>query len=95
MKRNLIKDQRGIMWVMFVGVTTMIVATTTWLVAMLVTSNFIDIFGAQATGPMTLSLGETVRTQGSILVIIIDAGMIAWMVVSAFIKERQEAPISF
>lgn len=69
------------------------IATITWLVAMLVTGEFIDTFSAQATNPYTVSLGETVRNQGAIVVVIIDIGMIVWMGISAFKRESQEAPI--
>ena len=88
------KDNRGIFWVIFVGITTIMVATATWLIAMLVTSRFIDIFGAMPVTPEAISLGEMVRTQGAAVVVVIDVGMIIWMFVSSFIRERQEMPYS-
>lgn len=83
-------DQKAIFWVIYVGVSTMLIATTIWLIAMLVTGSFIDLFSTQATGPYTVEFGEAVRTQGSATVVIVDVGMIVWMAVSAFRKERQE-----
>ena len=90
---RLLKDNTGIFWVIMVGTITIMVATFTWLIAMLVTSTFIDAFSTQAVGPYTVSLGQTVRTQGSIIVVIIDAGMVIWMGISAFRKESQELPL--
>jgi hypothetical protein len=92
MLKRFLKDNRGIFWVILVGTATIMIATVSWLVAVLVTSSFIDTMSTQATGPYTISLGETVRTQGAVVIVIIDAGMILWMFISAFIKERQEAP---
>jgi uncharacterized protein HemY len=69
------------------------VATVTWLIVMLITNTFIDTFSLQATGPYTIELGESSRLQGSVVVVIIDVGMIVWMAISAFIKERQEMPL--
>ena len=91
-RRSFLADRRGILAVIFVGVVTIMVATGTWLIAMLVASTFVDTFGAQATGAMTVSLGDTVRNQGAVIVVIIDVGMIVWMVVSAFARpgESQE-----
>ena len=91
--RSFRDNRSGIFWVIFVGVATIMVATVTWLVVMLIAGKFIDVFGAQAAGPMTLQLGETEFLQGSVVVVIIDVGMVVWMFVSAFIKERQESPM--
>ena len=90
MLQRFIKDQRGIFWVILVGTITIMVATGVWLIAMLVTGSFVTLFGAQATGPYTLQFGESVQTQGAIVVVIIDVGMVVWMTVSAFRRESQE-----
>ena len=88
-----LKDNRAVFWVIMVGTITIIVSTFTWLIVMLVTSNFIDLFSIQAVGPYTVSYGKTVQTQGAIIVVIIDVGMIIWMLISAFRKESQEMPL--
>ena len=69
------------------------IATGVWLIAMLVTGQFIDTFSMQAVGPYTIQLGETVRSEGAVIIVIIDAGMIIWMAVSSFRKESQESPM--
>jgi hypothetical protein len=66
------------------------VATVTWLIAMLVTSQFINIYDTMNIQQSTIDLGETIRTQGAAVVVIIDVGMVVWMAVSAFRKESQE-----
>lgn len=86
------RNQHAIFWVIFVGVTTIMVATVTWLVAMLITGQFVDSFTLTATTPYTAEFGETVRNQGAVVIVIIDVGMIVWMAVSAFKRERQEMP---
>ncbi len=87
---RLLKNNQGIFWVIMVGTIVILVSTLTWLIAMLVTSDFIDIFSTQATGPFTVSFGESIRNQGAYVVAVIDIGMIVWMAVSAFKKESQE-----
>ena len=88
--KQFLNNNSGIFWVIFVGVTTIMVATVTWLIAMLVTNQFIDIYTLQGIEQSTIDLGETMRTQGAAVVVVVDVGMIVWMTVSAFRKERQE-----
>ena len=88
--KHFLNDKCGIFWVIFVGVTTIMVATVTWLIAMLVTNQFMDIFELQGIQQSTIDLGETVRTQGAVVVVIVDIGMVVWMTVSAFRRESQE-----
>ena len=93
--KRLIGNQSGIFWVIFVGVTTIMVATVTWLIAMLVTNQFMDIYTLMGISQSTIDLGETVRTQGAVVVVVVDVGMVVWMTVSAFRKEVQDGPIGF
>lgn len=92
MFNRFLKDKRGIFWVILVGTLTMMVATGVWLIAMLITGAFITTFSTQAIGPYTQQFGENVRTQGAYVVVVVNVGMVIWMAVSAFIKERQEMP---
>jgi hypothetical protein len=88
--KQFLNNQSGIFWVIFVGVTTIMIATVTWLIAMLVTNQFIDIYTAQGISQTAIDLGETMRTEGAFVVVIVDIGMVVWMTVSAFRKESQE-----
>ena len=93
--KQFLNNKSGIFWVIFVGITTIMISTVTWLIVMLVTNQFMDIFELQGVQQSTIDLGETVRTQGAIVVVIIDIGMVVWMAVSAFRKESQEDQMLF
>jgi hypothetical protein len=73
-----------------VGVSTILIATIMWVIAMLVTNTFVDTFSLQASSAYALEYGEVVRTQGAAVVVIVDVGMIIWMMISAFRRETQE-----
>ena len=93
--RSFKQNRQGIIGPIIIGTVTIMLATGTWLIAMLITGNFVDTFSQMAVGPYTIELGESVRTQGAIVIVIIDVGMVIWMAVSAFRKESQESPIEF
>ena len=54
--KQLLNNKSGIFWVIFVGVTTIMVATVTWLIAMLVTNQFMDIYTLQGISQTTIDL---------------------------------------
>ena len=90
---SLLHDNKGIFWQITVGTIVIMIATLTWLVIMLVMNSFITIFDQTATSTYAIQFGETEKIQGSIVIVIIDVGMIVWMFVSAFRKESQEMPL--
>lgn len=88
--RDFKNDTRGIFMVAVVGVIAMIVVPIVWLVCIAVTQNFVGTFGAQAHG-ITMQLGQQSLLVGDATVVVIEVGLIVWIVVSAFKKETQES----
>ena len=82
-------NKRGVFWTMFVGVAVIFIATITWLVMIIVATQFVDTFSVFAS-PIAVSLGDTSILQGSIVIAVIDIGIVIWMIISAFKRESQE-----
>jgi phosphotransferase system glucose/maltose/N-acetylglucosamine-specific IIC component len=86
-------DTRGIFNVVFVAVATLLVATIAWVVIIAVTQNFVTTFSGMATNSLTPQLGQTSILMGSITIVVVWVGLIAWMILSAFKKESQEGDL--
>ena len=87
------ENRSGIFWNLVIGVVVMIVATLVWLVAIIVTQQFTSVFDAlSTTHNSTIALGETLKTQGAAVIVVIDVGMVIWILISAFRIESQEQP---
>ena len=83
------ENRQGAFWVIIMGVITIIVATMTWLVIIVVSRTFVNTFSALSASPVTIQLGQSSLISGSIVVVVIDVGMVVWMLVSAFKREDQ------
>jgi hypothetical protein len=87
------KDNKsGVFWVLTVGITTILIVDILWGFLMLVLNHFLDAFLPLSTMTFTTYLGETSVLMGNITVLVINIGMIAWMVISAFKHENQDVP---
>lgn len=81
----------GIFWTVFVGLSTMLIATLVWGVCALVNQDFFTAMIPIANpNGFTLQLGQDAIVNGGIVVLIIDIGIPIWIFVSAFKRESQE-----
>lgn len=84
-------NKSGIFWVVSIAIITLIVADASWVVLMIATSQFVDLFGAMSANMTVLQLGENSKLFGTLTIVVINIGVIVWMITSAFRKETQES----
>jgi hypothetical protein len=89
--RDFRSDERGIFMVAVVGVIAMILVPIVWLVCISVSQNFVTTFSAQA-DPIAIGLGNQSLLIGDAVVVVLEVGLIVWIITSAFKRETQESP---
>jgi hypothetical protein len=90
---NFRNNKTGLFLTVMVAVIIMFVATTSWLVIIKATNNFVDTFTMFAVGPWTAQLGQESLISGSVVVGIIDLGMFIWILVAALNRNGEEQTI--
>ena len=88
--RKLKNDKRGIAKAVIIAPTIMIIATIMWGIAIGISQNFYNSMVSIGAYSITLSLGANAITAGSVVIAIIDIGMVAWFLVAVFSKKGEE-----